>query len=251
MFDSFSSYGEGDIGNGVAHMVFDKMSPPKFDSFSSFEEGEIGNDVYFDSTSPPIFDEEPSEEREEEFITGYQIQRLGVVNKYSMLELNNSDRGTRHDAFQTTYSMGRKVSKLVNDSDSYVYVVSENIIKEMKFETKVHPPTSSLSSISKENEKLTYVDPTWASFEDKYNNASHRSKLEKLLGGSLLLGYAIDYYHKRLDLVNNYKGKNRGRVVSNKGRSSTTSEFILFLENLKTCDQVLCKEEFAYNHALE
>ncbi|RZC44579.1 hypothetical protein C5167_037541 [Papaver somniferum] len=90
-FDSFSSCGEGEIDNDVSYMVFDKMSPPKFDSFLNFKEGEIVNDVYFDPTSPPIFDEEPNEEMEEDFITGYQIQRLGFINKYSMVELNDDD----------------------------------------------------------------------------------------------------------------------------------------------------------------
>ncbi|XP_026433502.1 uncharacterized protein LOC113330924 [Papaver somniferum] len=137
-------------------------------------QGDDEGDAYLDLMEPPIFDKEPDEEVEEEFLTGDQGPCLVVLCNYFTPKLDEGDRWLRHNIFQTTCIIGGKVCKLVIDSGSCENIVSEEVVRKLKLEIKDHPSPYSLSWLNQGSEvKVTkhclinfsignkYVDKVW------------------------------------------------------------------------------------------
>ncbi|XP_026435984.1 uncharacterized protein LOC113333793 [Papaver somniferum] len=115
-------------------------------------QGDDECDAYLDLMELPIFDKEPDEKLEEEFLTGDQGPCLVVLRNYFTPKLDEGDRWLRHNIFQTTCTIGGKVCKLVIDSGSCENIVSEEVVCKLKLETKEHPSPYSLSWLNQGSE---------------------------------------------------------------------------------------------------
>ncbi|XP_026451907.1 uncharacterized protein LOC113352281 [Papaver somniferum] len=140
-------------------------------------QGDDEGDAYLDLREPPIF--EGDDEGDAYLVTifgsyGDQGPCLVVLRNYFTPKLDEGDRWPHHKIFQTTCKIGGKVCKLVIDSGICENIVSEEVVRKLKLETKEHTSPYSLSWLNQGSEvKVTkrclinfsignkYVEKVW------------------------------------------------------------------------------------------